>query len=403
MLTMAALWLILRGIADDSLTPSRLLAAGVTVGVAAGLKLTAATFAVGLAAALLLWRGRSRRALIDTARFAVGAGVGLAVGGGYWAWSLWSRFGNPVFPYFNTVFESPWWLAIPIQPWYGPTALTDWLLFPLRLFAATEGFVGELRFRDWRLPILYLLALGLAARSLLRAWRARRGTPAAPALPADVAATWRFVAIFWSASFAVWLALHSNYRYVIPLELLTGALILVALRLAVPARALPWAAVAATLAVTVSAMYPDWWHVPFRRHWFEVRVPEIAPNAIVVTVGDAPVGYTLPFFPADARFYGIDNNISAPWHRTRMQAEIAARLDRHDGPLYALAFPAGAGTTSLADHGLARVPSTCAEVSANMSTSPLELCRLQRLQARSTAPGQRPPAAVRDAADAAAR
>jgi hypothetical protein len=378
MLTMLALWLLLRGIADDALAPSTLLVAGLAVGVAAGLKLTAATFGVGLAVALLLWRGIDRRALLGTTWFSAGVLAGVALGGGYWMWSLWSRFGNPVFPYFNTVFESPWWVVAPVPSWYGPKSATDWLVFPLRLFAATEGFVGEIRFRDWRLPILYLLALGLAGRWLLRAWHARRGTPSVPALAPGVAATWRFVAIFWGASFAVWFALHSIYRYLIPLELLTGALILVALRLLVPARALTAAAIAVTLAATVSARYPDWWHVPFRTRWFEVRVPEVAPNSLVLTVGGAPVGYALPFFPPDARFLGIDNNISVPWQPTRMQAEIAARLRTHDGPVYALAYPAGIGARALADYGLQRLPATCATIRTNMSTSPLELCRLQR-------------------------
>jgi hypothetical protein len=120
--------------------------------------------------------------------------------------------------------------------------------------------------------------------------------------------------------------------------------------------------------------------VPFGRHWFEVRVPDVAPNAIVVTLGGAPLGYALPFFPPDARFFGIDNNISAPWHRTRMQAEIATRLQVHDGPVYALAFPGGAGTKSLAHYGLQRLPATCVTVRTNMSTSPLELCRLERMR-----------------------
>ena len=374
-LTMAALWLLLRGTARRALSPATLLAAGL----AAGLKLTAATFAVGLAAALLLRRPVGRRGLVDAAWFGGGVLGGVALGGGYWMWMLWTRFDNPVFPYFNTVFQSPWWVVAPVPQWYGPKTPLDWITFPLRLFAATEGLVGEIRFRDWRLPVLYLLALALGVRWLVRAWHAGRGAPHAPDLPADVAATWQFVGIFWGASFAVWYALHSIYRYLIPLELLTGALMLVALRLLVPVRALPWTAVAVTLLVTVSARYPDWWHVPFGARWFDVRVPYVAPNALVLMVSNAPMAYVLPYLPADARFVGVDNNVSSPRDRTRMQAAIAALLEQHRGPAYSLAFPAGAGSASLAAYGLRRVPDECADVRTNMRYSPLELCRLQRL------------------------
>jgi hypothetical protein len=377
-LTMAALWLLLSRIARDALSPAALLAAGLAAGGAAGLKLTAATFAVGLAAALLLRRPLARRGGVDAAWFAPGAVAGIALGGGHWMWTLWTRFDNPLFPYFNDLFRSPWWPGQPVPGWYGPKSLVDWLVFPLRLFAATERFVGEVRFRDWRIPLLYLLVLALAGRWLVRAWRQRGGAPDAPAMAPDVAATWRFVAVFWAVSFVTWLGLHSIYRYLIPLELLSGALMLAALRLLVPPRWLPHAAIAVALAATVSARYPDWWRVPFGARWFDVRVPVVAPNALVLMAASEPMAYVLPFFPPDARFVAIDNSVSAATPGTRMQATIARTVRDHAGPLYSLAYPAGAGSEALARHGLRRVPAGCAPIRTNMTAWPLELCRLAR-------------------------
>jgi hypothetical protein len=160
--------------------------------------------------------------------------------------------------------------------------------------------------------------------------------------------------------------------------LLSGALMLAALRLLVPARRLPWAAIAVALVATVSAKYPDWWHVPFGARWFDVRVPAVAPNALVLMASSEPMGYVLPFLPADARFVAIDNSVSAATPGTRMQATIARTVRDHAGPLYSLAYPAGAGSEALARHGLRRVPAGCAAIETNMTTRPLELCRLAR-------------------------
>ena len=115
-LVMAALWIIVRALARSggtTISTRALLVAGALMGAAAGGKLTAATFAVALCVALLVrfpldrstWRERIRQA----SWFGIGVLCGLAVTFGPWAIALWRHFENPVFPYFNQWFQSPWW------------------------------------------------------------------------------------------------------------------------------------------------------------------------------------------------------------------------------------------------------------------------------------------------------
>src|SRR4029453_6746878 len=125
--------------------PTRvLLVAGALSGGAAGAKLTAATFAVALYVALLArfpldrstWRERIRQA------FWYGIGVlgGLAVTLGPWAFALWQHFDNPVFPYLNNWFQSPWWEPGQVLGRaYGPRIPGQWLGVPLPFAARHPG------------------------------------------------------------------------------------------------------------------------------------------------------------------------------------------------------------------------------------------------------------------------
>src|SRR6266705_153122 len=97
-LVMIALWLVLRRVAQGAMSWRTLVAAGLLCGMASGLKLTAAIYAVGLCAALLFqgpvfWLGFWRA-------FGFGLAVlaGIAFTLGPWMWTLYTHYGNPLFP-----------------------------------------------------------------------------------------------------------------------------------------------------------------------------------------------------------------------------------------------------------------------------------------------------------------
>ncbi len=62
-----------------------------------------------------------------------------------------------------------------------------------------------------------------------------------------------------------------------------------------------------------------------------------------------------------------------------MQAAVANAIRTHEGPFYQLTSPPGAGSLSLASHGLEREQASCREIRSNISPAVLELCRLKRL------------------------
>lgn len=361
---LVALWLVVRTPAPGTAVVA---SAGLLVGLGAGLKLTGSIYAVGLVGALLVtghggWKARLRRAVLGAA----GMVAGFTVTAGPWMLLMAERFGNPLFPYFNDVFRSPWTDPVSFSATrFGPQSWLEWIGCPFVMLWKIEGFVAEPEFRDARPALLYLLAIA----ALL--WRR-------PALGVGTDPRWRFLVAFFAGSLVAWAVVYRIFRYLVPLELLAGAFIALLVVRLVPSRRVALALASAFVLVVVTSKYPTWWRQRFEEHFLTVRLPQVDADALVLLVAPEPMSYVLPSFPADARFAGLVSSFNDPWRHNRLQATIAATIREHQGALYSLAMPPGqgVGTEALAAVGLAR--SNCEEIRTNLRASPLELCRLRR-------------------------
>jgi hypothetical protein len=367
---MVALWLILRG---EPTTPA-LLAAGALVGAGAGFKLTGAVYGLGLLAAVVVfdgpWRSRLRRVCAAGAAMA----AGFALTAGPWMALMVERYGNPLFPYYNDIFRSPW--ADPVSfsaTRFGPTSLGEWLAFPFALLWKVKDYVSEAEFRDVRPALLYALGLMALFFAIVRRAEAR------PTVASEMRSQWRFLGVFFVVSFAAWAVVYRIFRYLVPLELLGGAFIVYFIVRLIPARRVTLALAAAFVLVAVTAQYPTWWRQRFGDRFLEVALPPVKANALVLLVSTEPMSYVLPSFPGDARFAGLVSNFNDPDRRNLLQQTIATTIRDHTGSLYALAVPPNrdVGAGALAKMGLAR--QSCAEVRTNLRVSPLELCELRRM------------------------
>ena len=387
-LTVAALFLVVRALAIAPTRPlsrTTLVAAGLLCGFATGAKLTFGVYAVGLCIAILmrapLRQPHFRRALVEAFVFGLAVLAGTAVTAGAWMWALWTHFANPIFPYGNIWFKSPWWEQYEVMGRrYGPHTFFEWLKFPFRMGSPQPFYVTEQTYTDWRMPTLYILMLSACAAWIGKRIAARlRRTNSLPERISPIPPAWRVIAIFWTVSFLLWTAQYSIYRYLVPLELLSGVMLAALLRhLMRPGVATP-AIVVLSVALVASTQPPDWGRGEFDRKWFDVKVPYVAPNSLVLLTTDGPMSYVLPYFPADARHLGLNNNINDPKRDTLMEAAISRAIREHKGPMFALAYPAGQGADVLAAHRLVQFPELCREVRTNMGTSPISLCQLTRL------------------------
>lgn len=366
-----ALWWLVRGQdSDGRIARSALIIAGIALGFAAGAKLTAATFALAMAIALAVRGPRPR--LAEPAWLALGAAIGCVVSYGAWGYALWDRFRNPIFPYANQWFQSPWWEPQPIAGRaFGPRSALEFAAFPFRLWEPPLYFTAEVHYRDPRLALLWALAILASVLWLVR--RVRRQRVAA------MSDAWRLVAWFCGLSFVVWTLAFSIYRYLLPLDALSGLLIGGPLCALLPRRIVPIALLACTIGVIGTTRIADWGRIPFGEQWFETRslLPRLAPNSLVLVTTGEGVSYLMPRLDPSARYVGAHNTLVEPSQASGLAEEVRKLVREHRGEFYQLTYPLTEGRAVVERHGLART-TTCAVIVTNMPMSPIELCRLVR-------------------------
>jgi hypothetical protein len=360
----AALLVALHRLSRTSATgPRDWLLAGLVAGAIAGLKLTAATYCLGLAVAALFCAPITRAPSRLGALLAGGL-VGFALGYGYWGWHLQQSYGNPVFPYFNQLFHSP--DALPeayADRRFAPTGLFDGLMAPVHLAAGTQRH-SEMFLRDPR------LLLGLAA--FIAAWWTSRAR--AP----NTTARWRLLTLFYVASLLLWAFQYGIYRYALPLEML-AALPLVWLARQWPPRSAAVALCLMLLLVSVGTRRPDWSRQSFATPALRIDLPPLPANSLVVLSSREPLAFATLALAADVPMISVYNNFMQPDRCTGLQAEAESRIRNHQGPMWLLRTPSpqddeGARIAEraygLVDQGVClAVPTTLGD---------LQLCPLQR-------------------------
>jgi hypothetical protein len=272
--------------------------AGLLIGGATGLKLTNAIFLIGAGACLIF----AARPLVTMSYFAVGGAVGVLATAGAWDWMLWQQFGNPLFPFYNTIFRSP---EAPFE------AIADVRFMPHTLWEAAAypfyWLIGDHRssegpFRDPRFALLFVLFVANATASLLYQTRmlTRRD--------------WQFL-LFFAVSYFMWLFAFSIHRYAVALELLAAPLIvLLLLRFlrvlqhgSSRAHRLTWSQFAAVTAAVVIACWSqpaDW----LRRPWsdpYQPLLPEAFRVPATYLLIEKPVGYVVPMLASGSRAYQL--------------------------------------------------------------------------------------------------
>jgi hypothetical protein len=350
----ASLLLILIALDQQGLRPTiMIVAAGLLAGAVVGLKLVNGVYGLALVVAIMAttpWRS----ALFRAAAFVVAAGIGFVLTAGWWMVFLWRAYGNPLFPYFNSVFRSQWLDGVPRFIAGGTGADTNFLpqstlkaaAFPVKWALGKGHSSSEFWFRDPR-----MLMIGVLGVTVLALWLSRRFRGPMPTRPEKT------LTIFWMVSILIWIKTFAIQRYLVPVELLTGVVLMIGLRHLVADRALALVGFAVVAAVAIAwTRAPNYGNVPFRKRMIptaELR-PLYLPNALYVMVGSEPMGYVVPALPQDARFVRIDGNMPLD-PRKGLGRLVAAIIAEHHGPILELA-PGNltiAGSAALIKFGLA--------------------------------------------------
>ncbi len=323
-LVLAGLLLVLGGLEPER--KARIgrigLFAGVLLGVAVALKLTMAIYAVALGIVLLFgYRREGQLHLVLS--YATGAAVGFLLAGGVWFLHLWLTYGNPLFPYFNSIFESPWIETASYRDVrFMPKSMLERLIYPYLWFNDPHR-VWEMPFRDIRVLLLYPVMFLLP---LLR-WKFLGQK--APAL--------RILLVFLGLSYILWISVFSIYRYLAVVEMLAA----VALFASVVAISDGKKWVVLVLMVLVASQFlvdfsrqPTSWQLDPET---QTALSGLAPDSMLIIDSYEPLAYLALWVPENVPIIRIRANFMNPDNdSTPLAREAARRVDKHQGRYYLL-------------------------------------------------------------------
>lgn len=355
--------------------------AGMVAGVTAGLKLTTATYALGLGGALFFvptsWPRRATLAL----SCGVGGLIGLALGGGFWMHRLWEFSGSPFFPYFNDLLHSPLLSDASYRDkTFIPADILTRVLFPF-FFSFDSFLVAEWHFRDVRILAAFVVLTGSIIWLLASKVRTL-------SLPVDRAwidpAVGRYLAVAAAISYAAWLWMFCIYRYLLPLEMISPLLMAVALGwlpLANRTRTAVFLLVLILSQAMVDVSFAG--RKPWGERYLEVDAPLIPQNeqAMILMTGYEPMSFVIPSFPPSASFLRIEGFLTGAEETTGLTALMHQRVREHRSSRYVLFDPREKGLVpkALAAYGLRFEELSCQKVASNI-IDPLKFCRVYASQ-----------------------
>jgi hypothetical protein len=347
--------------------------AGLLIGTAAGLKLVEGFYAAGLALVLLLLPGSPA---VRAARLLAGGAAGITavlLCAGFWFLALERVTGNPLFPFYNSIFRS----ALIAPTYFGstnfpPEGFWPTLSFPFR-FLVDYRIADDAPFRDLRIPLLYVL-LPIAS-----VWFAVAPRRCAPLVAASAT---RILFLFAAGSYAAWLAAFAVYRYLVGLEMLAPLLMVAVLDCAPLARRVRLTAAAILLLLAgLVGRYDFGDHVAMGDPYVQVSnlsFPDASGTMLLMT-GDEPMAYLIPSLPPAIPVLRIDGWLAQPDDASGLTASMRARVAAHRGDLFLLAAPwerLAADRATLA-YGLEILSAQCREIRSNLG-GPYQLCPLRR-------------------------
>jgi hypothetical protein len=240
---------------------------------------------------------------------------------------MWQRFGNPLFPQFNSLFNSPLAATIwVVDVRWLPKGWLEVLLWPF-IFTLNPQRIGEISFWQINWPILYIL-FALWAYSTIKIRFAQTSQQVLNEKEL-------FLMVFILVGYFFWLKVFSVYRYLVPIELLTPLAIWILLHRLLDS------ATARTLTIRVLSIgsvivllgFHTWQHKPWGEKSFSVTTPTLAsPNTTsIIFSGGSPLAWMVPFFPKSIAFASVLGTFpEGPAYAKRLHSMIAER----NGPVF---------------------------------------------------------------------
>lgn len=307
---------------------------GLPLGMVAGLKLPFAIFCVGAGAAFLLATPGDDRTKLRAALMAgLGVVAGLAVTYGFWGWKMWTAYGNPFFPHFNMLFQSPLMpdMTVVVDRRFFPNTIAELLFYPF-VFALDPLRTEDQAYTDFRFAIVYALLLAIAAACLWRRYGRQQDF-----WPSGAGFTTRFLMVFVAGSYLAWLFYFCVYRYLLPVEMLAPLLVAVMLPLLpLTARAQRGVLAGVMVFLLLTTRGTDWGRL---KQWSpDVTAVQTMLAAddkgLVLMAGEEAYSHLIPVLPQGLDYIRIESRFYKPDQMKQpFNDMVRSRIDVHKGPV----------------------------------------------------------------------
>lgn len=193
-----------------------------SMGFAAGLKLSGLLFCAGYAVFVMLYALSNfgyRRATTILLLCGIAGILGFLAASLSWMLQMWEHFGNPLFPFFNNFFKSPYFPAEGVaDARFTVSSLEELLVLPIKMGLPVAYVYFEQRAPDFRLAVFVILALPVTYRYMRVFFSEKKLTT-------------MLICIFgYLAIFVLWSFTSANVRYGFLLFILVGPMLFVLAR-----------------------------------------------------------------------------------------------------------------------------------------------------------------------------
>ncbi|WP_262966023.1 hypothetical protein [Methylobacter psychrophilus] len=317
-----SLWLAISfaGSLSDNKHPTiaLILCSGLLIGTGCGLKLVISIYALSICLSFFVlpvsWITRLKIAFI----FGVSVLVGLLATGGYWMFTVWSTFGNPLFPQFNHIFHGELAKLVPIHDGrFLLKTIFEKIFYPA-IITVNPYRASELKYEQISWLFAYVATLSLLASRVVKLFNT--GHEQRP-WSSEVS----FLVAFFSISYLLWLNMFGIYRYLIPIEILIPLLLFITIGNFFNS---PFSRAGALFFIVMittfnSRGFPDWGHSPWSETIYHVEANPIStgPEPAAVYLVGQPLAWIIPALDIKAPFIQIGSNIpvsEAYWQRAKI-------------------------------------------------------------------------------------
>jgi Glycosyltransferase family 87 len=361
------------------------LLAGLFIGLAIGFKLTNLVYGLSTVITILFLEQTLYRKISTNISVIVGIIIGTICTSGYWMLRMLEAYSNPLFPYYNAIFKSPYFSLINFRDnRFVPKDIFHAISYPF-LWAFNKHPSLELPFQDLRwlivclLSIILVLVLIFKQHSLINLNRHVNNSIEIHSATSIEAS--KYIILITIFSFVIWLFQFGYHRYLLPLELISGLSIFCLLEQITQAKTIRiYGFILLSMLILTTTESPSWGRSDWHESWFEVSVPKIEfpKNTLVLMGSGEPTSYVIPFFPSYVRFIRIEGNFVEFIKATSLEKEITEIIQRNQGSFFIL-LPKKSNKKYIAtlnSYNLETAMESCTIV--NSQFEQLKLCSVKR-------------------------